>query len=313
MAPPVRGKVTPPAPAGLNFGGDDFYGQSSGIPEGDYALLFDVVMHKYESETGPEKLKIRVTAHDLASSGEEPKVGYYSLGSKAHLSFQPDPETGKGVVAVPGGPASQANDKTNWNVFRKSLYDCGLPEGVFTNDISVLDGIWVHLSHIPEPEERAAFGAKTGEAQEQKRSRGTIAVVSEIKDDGKPWEGSGGIPEAEATKPSAKTVAKPGPKGVVKPPVKPAGKPAPPPPAEEGADEETLATGTDAVTGVLEANSSGVSKMKLRMETFKALKKSAGDEIANQIVNTFFGSDEGIEQLVGPLGFKVTGSNVVPA
>jgi hypothetical protein len=94
------------------------------------------------------------------------------------------------------------------------MYDCGLPEGIFTNDLSVLDGIHVHTQNILEPEDRKGFGSQTGEVAEERRS-GLVPVVTEIKEDGKPWEGTGGIPEAAATPAPVKA----GPKAVVKPAV----------------------------------------------------------------------------------------------
>ena len=213
-------------------------------------------------------------------------------------------------------------DSTNWNIFRKSLYDSGMPAGIFTNDASVLDGLWAHLSNVPEPEERKGFGAgksQTGEVQaaEEPRKNQTTVIVSEILEGGAPWEGGGGFPEAAPAAPVAPPKA--GPKGIVKPPaarppmVRPA---APAPPvtaAAEVGDDDMQNAAVNGVASVLEANPKGLPKLKLKTDTFKAVLAAAGQEMAQAVINTYFDSDANLGVLVGGLGFKVSGVQVTPA
>src|SRR5271155_1825816 len=202
-----KGKAPAQAPsAGFNFGDMSAYSSGGGIPEGDYVWT-DLTVEMFQptklsgATVGPAKLAVKVTMVPLPNG--EPREQHYSLGTNAHQSWQPNPETGKSIVAVPGGPGTPPNASTNWAILVKSLFDSGLPNGILNDDLSVLEGIHVHMANVPEPEERKGFRAKTGEAAEI-QTPATIAVVTEIKDDGKPWEGTGGITEAAAPKPNGK-------------------------------------------------------------------------------------------------------------
>lgn len=313
MAPPVRRPATPtPTKApGINFGDLDAYAGGFTLPEGDYAMEHNVMMFTGTkadgTPVGPERLGVMVTAHPLG--GGEAQQQFFSMGSNAHKSFQPDAETGKRVISVPGGAGASPNNKTNWFLYLKSLYDCGLPKGIFTDDVSVIDGVWVHTSNIPEPEERKGFGqAKTGEAEQPERLNKLIPVVSEIKDDGKPWEGTGGFDFAPT--PAAAPVVKPGPKGVV------AGKKAAPAPVVQEAatdTEDVEAAAQNGISSVLEKNPNGLLKLPLRTSTFKAVSASSGEEMANAVLEAYFSSDEALNGILGQLGYKVVGTSVKPA
>lgn len=321
MAPPRRPAAAPPAPVGVNFGGNEMYVAGGGISEGNYALTFDVQMYqatKNNVPTGAPRLGIMLTAYPLADgalvAGAEPKTKFLSMGSQADKSFAPDPTTGKGLVAIPGAQGATLPDSTNWNIFRKSLYDSGLPEGIFSNDLTPLDGLWAHLSNVPEPEERKGFGAgkaQTGEVQvEEQRKNQTTVIVSEILEGGAPWEGGGGFPEVAAA-PVAPPKA--GPKGVVRPPARPpVAAPAAAPAAEAG-DEDMQTAAVNGVASVLEANPKGMPKLALKTNTFKAVSAAAGAEMAQAVINSYFDSDANLGVLVGGLGFKVAGVQVIPA
>jgi hypothetical protein len=287
------------------------YTGGGGFAEGNYALEFDVLMYQPVSQAGmnmgPEKLAVRVTCHALPfSDGEQPRLQYYSLGSKAHLSFAPNPETGKGLVAVPGGPATSLNDSTNWAVFLKSLHDAGMPEGTFSNDISVLDGIHVHMQNQPEPESRKSMrNSKTGEAAEEIKNSGFIAVVSEILPGGAPWEDGGGLPGSEPVKTAP---AKAAPKAAAKAAPKAAVVTAP------AGDEDDIETAALAgVSAMLEANPKGMKKLPLRGGVFKHLNAQYGNDITQAVIATYFTTDEKLNELLGPVGFVVKGTDVVPA
>jgi len=299
-------KATAPAVVGLNIGSLDFYTGGGGLPEGDYALEFNAQMFQATDAKGvtkgPFRLGVMVTAHPLSDpSPEAVKTQFYSMGTSAHLSFAPNPETGKGVVAVPGGPASTLNNSTNWAILIKSLYDSGLPQGVFTNDFTVIDGIHVHMQHQAEPVERAGFQSKTAEFTED-RKPGSIAVVTEIKEDGKPWDGSGGIPEAVAP---AKTAGKVAPKAATKAAAKA--------PAAE-VEDEVLIAAQSGITSVLEKKPNGCPKLALRTGCFMYIKDALKSvDMAQAVIDTYFGTDEALESVVSQLGYTVDGPMVKPA
>lgn len=310
-------KTNAPVASGVNFGDLGFYSGSFTLPKGMYALEFHTKLHQPTkqdgSNVGNPRLGVMVNAHPINESGEstgDMMEQFFSMGSKAHLSFAPDAQ-GKGLVPVPGAPAGTAPRNTNWNFFLKSLYDAGLPKGIFENDITTIDGIWVQTDQVPEPEERKGYAsqAATGEAaaeQGERRGSGMIPVVTEIVEGGKPWEGGGGLPTAEAA-----PVAKAAPKAAAKPVAKPAVKVSPAPePEPAGADEDTATAAVNAVTSVLEANPDGLPKLKFRTETFKAATKAVGGEVAQAILDTFFGNDESLNSILGQLGYEVKGAHI---
>lgn len=314
MAIPQRRAVAQAAaPAGVNFGSLDFYVAGGGLPDGDYiAVDHSAVMYQAKSQQGvskgPPRLGVMITfqpMHDLTPEAQ--RTQFYSMGTNADKSFAPNPETGKGIVAVPGGPSTTVGNSTNWAMYLKSMYDCGLPEGIFMNDLSVLDGVHVHVQNVPEPEERKGFANKnvTGEAQPEERKNGTVAIVSEIKDDGKPWEGTGGIPAAA----TAKVNGKP---GLAKPVVR-AAAPKPAPVAEATGDEDVQTAALNGISSVLEKKPEGTSKLLLRTGTFSAVKAVSGDDMANAVLESFFADDATLGSLLGQVGYTLNGAMVKPA
>jgi len=301
-------KVTPIRPTeGVNFGGLDMYAAGGGLPEGDYQLEFGTQMYQAKKQDGTimgdARLGVMVTCSALDGNDPEsgPRTQFYSMGKNAHKSFQPNPQTGKGLVAVPGGGAHTLNNSTNWAIFLKSLYDSGLPEGIFTNDLGVLDGIKVHMQSQPEPVERKQMRGRTGEAaQEEPMGSGMIAVVTEIKDDGKPWEAAGPTQKKVQTGLVGKIAAK-------------AAKPVPAQANEEGVDEDAVrAAAVAGITAVLENEPNGTSKLKLRTGTFKAVSEAYDGDVATAVLETFFGNDEALNSVLGDLGYAVQAGMVKP-
>lgn len=320
MAPIRRPAVAaaPPPVEGFNFGDMDLYAGGFTLPEGEYAMEFDVRMHAGTkadgSPSGAARLGVMITAHPLR--GGEPIPQFMSMGSNAHLSFAPNPVTGKGVVVVPGGAGANPNNKTNWFLFLKSLYDCGLPKGIFTNDLTTIDGVWVRTQNIPEPEERKGFGAsKTGEAQQEERKAGLVPLVSEILDGGKPWEGSGGFDFTPAAA-APVAVARPAFAARAAAPVAAARRPAAvaAPVAEVAADDADVFTAAiNGATEVLTKNPAGVTKLLMRTGTFKAVNEKQGAEMAQAVIDSYFGSDDALNTVLGQLGFAVVGTSIKPA
>lgn len=309
-------KPAPVAPTGVNFGSLDMYVQGGGLPEGDY-VMHDLTVQMYQAQTlagvkrGEPRLGVMITFIPLSDPKEESaRTQFYSMGGNADKSFAPNAETGKGIVPIPGGAGTTLNNSTNWAILLKSMYDSGLPEGIFSNDVSVLEGTHVHITNVPEPEERKGFRntAMTGEAGAEPRQSNAVAIVTEIKDDGKPWEGTGGLPDVAP----APTPAKVAPKlaGKVQPIKKTA---TPPPPAEDAGDEGIQVAAISGISTVLEKNPNGVSKLLLRTGTFKAVKDSEGDDMATAVLDTFFGDDAMLNSLLGQVGYVVAGALVKPA
>jgi hypothetical protein len=268
------------------------------------------------------RLGVMLYAYSLDHPDQEPTTQFLGLGTKADLSFAPSAD-GKGLVAIPNAPATTAPKSTNWGLYLKSLYDCGLPAGVFQNNVGVLDGIWVQTDLVPEPEERKGFAqnASTSEAGEElneqgeRKGSGKVPVVVEILEGGKPWEGTGGFPQTAV--PAAAPVAAPARPTAVPPrqPVRPAAV-APPPqaaPAEGEADVESAAQA--GITSILEdpANANGCTKLKVRTGTFKYVKAAYGDAMAQQVTALFDSGDDAVNAVLAPLGYKLQGQNVVPA
>jgi hypothetical protein len=309
MATPIRKAA--PAAAGFNLGDMSAYSSGGGIPEGDYVWT-DLTIEMFQptkmdgTKVGPAKLACKIVMVPLG--GGEAREQHYSLGTNAHQSWQPNPETGKGIVAVPGGPGTPPNASTNWAVLVKSLFDSGLPQGILNDDLSVLEGMHVHMANVPEPEERKGFVSKTGEAGEMQGPK-TIAVVTEIKDDGKPWEGTGGIPEAAPT-----PKGKPAPAAATLPATQ-TRVAAPAPAASASPSEDTETTAIAGISSVLEdpKHAKGVGKLILRTSTFKAVSTSNGQEAAQKVINTYFNSDDSLNGILNLLGYKVSGAQVVPA
>ena len=312
-----------PAPVRINFGSLSDYSSGGALPEGDYlASDHSVIMWQAQKKdgtiVGDKVLAVQVTFEPPtgATKEEEQHIAYYSMGRTAHQSFAPDPDTGKGLVAVAGGKGGSLNDQSNWAIYLKSLYDSGLPEGVFENDLSVLDGVQVHIVNMPEPESRKQMKALTGEVAAEARQAKTIAVVSEIKEGGAPWEGGGGpiaaapaaakpgLRKPPAAAPAAATVAGKKP-GLAK-------KAGPPPPPETAADDTTEEETAflNSVSTVMEKNAKGCPRMALRTATFRDLKGSVGDEMATSLVDAYFADDAALTAVLNQIGFTLTGTNV---
>lgn len=309
MASPAKGKVV-----GFNFGDKSAYSSGGGLPEGDYIWTdLTVMMHQYTkldgSPAGPARLGVMITLKPMGEG--EDHTQFYPLGSKAHESWAPNPATGKGIVPIPGGPGTPPNNGTNWMVLLKSLWDSGLPEGIVQDDLSVLEGVWVHMANVPEPEERKSFKSKTGEAAGDDRVK-MIPVVTEIKDDGKPWEGTGGIPEDKPAPKGKGTTAKPAATATTVKLASAKTTTATAPDKEEGGEEVETAAIT-GISEVLEKNPNGCPKLILRTGTFKSVKTAHGDELANAVMNKYFATDPALTGILSTLGYTLVGSQVKAA
>lgn len=312
--------ATAPAGNGVNFGDLGVYTSGGGLPEGNYALEFQTCMYQAKDQQGvakgPSRLGVMITAHSLTDGKAEPREQFYSMGSKAAESFSPDPDTGKGLVPNAGGPGGSLNKSTNWAVFLEHLYSSGLPNGIFTNDLSVLDGVHVHMANIPEPEERKGFQSKLDEVEAEPRKNKTIAVITEILEGGAPWEGGGGIPVKGApVNGSGRAPAKSAPAAkAASAPKAATAKPTPPPAqATELSEEDLMQAALEGAASVFEKNTDGCMTLVLRTGTYQHVNKAYGEEVGTAVIDTFFGNDDAINSVVGQLGYTVSGKKVVAA
>lgn len=302
MPPVARKGLQVGAGGGVSFGDNDaLYAGNGAIPEGRWSLAFDIRL--FPGFKPKPNAIARLGCFIDATSIDDPnttKQAFLGFGKNAEKSFVPN-DTGTGIVPVPGGPTQTLNDQTNWAIFRQSLFDCGLPRGVWTDDISVLNGIHVHIQNVPEPESRKSMrsnAAKTGEVQEEEvTGSGTVPVVSEILDSGKPWESA----PVKAARPAVKATA-----------------PAKAAPATKAAaasvedDEDLQNAAVNGISAVLEANPNGLMRLQLRAQTFKAVSKAQGEETGQAVLKAFFESDEALGPLLDSLGFQVSGGKVSP-
>jgi hypothetical protein len=321
MASPIRKAA---ADNRVNFGSLDMYVAGGGLPEGDYSLFFTLQMYQATNKAGvsqgPPRLGVMITAHSLtdpAHQGDNAPTQFYSMGSNADKSFAPNTEDGgKSLVPIPGGPASTFNESTNWAVFLKNMYDSGLPNGIFTNDLTVLDGTWAHIKQVPEPESRKGFKSATAEGAPDDRGPKTIAVVTEIKEGGAPWEGGGGLPTAAQTT-GAKAAAgskKSGTQQAAGVGAANVGKPNAAPQQVDN-DEDIKTAALNAVSGVFEVekNAPGMLKLVLKSTVGAALRATVGDAVAEAVLQAYWASDDALNSLLGEIGYIVKGPKVVPA
>lgn len=326
----------------VNFLDIESYVSGGGLPPGMHALFFDVQNFKPEAKPGQPvranaeaRLGVMVTAIDLNNVAEKPHTQFMAFGKGLNKCYAPNADTGKGIVPIPGAPVIPFPASSNWGYFLKSMYDCGLPKGIASNDLSVLDGMWVETAQIDEPEERKSFRATNkamSEADEPEiKGSGKISVVLQFLEGGKPWEGGGGLPDG-ATLPVPAVKGNGSGKAPVAPPARTvpavkaaAGKPAvkaaagkavAPKPVVAAAPEQDETELRDAavqgVATVLGEAPDGLFKVKLRSGTFQAVTKAYSGEMAQSVLNTFFASDDALNGILGDVGYIVQGANIVP-
>lgn len=329
--PARRPAAAAAAPKGVDFGSmnSPVYSGSFTLPEGDWAVWFDIIIQqpKADAKFKQERLGVRLTCVNLNKPGAEPVEQFLSMGSKAMESFLPS-EDGKSLVPVVGGPGNMTN-KSNWNLFRDSLYNSGLPVGIFSDSLAVLDGIWVHTAQEPEPEERKGYAqSSTGEAAQEgggQKQLGKIPVVTAILDGGEPWNGGGGMPDAAPAAPTPKAsparAAAPAPAAKAAPARPgPARAAAPAPVAEDVAEgdasdpDAVMTAAVNAITDVLTQDKYKASCPKLILKTsvFKIVGERDGKDMAQAVTNTYFNDDESLVGILDQLDYTLSGTAVKP-
>lgn len=343
---PVAAVAPPPPPSSTGEVFDIFdvsqYAVGKMIPEGDYAVEFVVQEHQsIKAETGQAvgkpRLVVMLVAYPL--KGGDPYEQPVSFGSKAIASWVPT-ANGKGIQKRAGGPGLPPTNKSNWMYFLDSMIQSGMPvDALKGNDLSAIDGTWMHIQPVPEPEERKSFRktAATGEAQEddEPRGNGLMPACTGFIEGGKPWEGGGGFgfvqqaPAAPAA--PARVATRPAPVAARPAAVAPAAAPRrapvavppppPPPQTEEPEGEMTLEDAAlEAIGNVLTkpGNAKSLKIMKARMDVHAVATEKFGDQTATDIVNQFFGgNDANLLNLLGNIDYTISGTGpqreIVPA
>lgn len=314
----------------VDFMSDDQFISSMGIPEGRYACWFDLMMHHFTKADGtpgkgPEQLKVRVTAWPIDENGvslsrpeDEPKYGYYGLGSKAHLSFAPDPATGKRLLPLPGGTSTKFTNLSNWGVFRDSLRGCGMPNKFVTSDFTPLDGVWLRFTVVAAPEGRKALRAgKTADVEEQDADRpDTVSVPLEAIDGGRVWDGqAGGLLEAApapAARPAPGRPAPPAAKAAAAGRPAPRAAAAPAPVAAEEETEDVATVATNAIASFFEdpKNVKGAAKAALRTFVFRTVSETVSPDMGQQVLNAYFEDVAVLGGILGEFGYVINGAMI---
>lgn len=299
------------------------YSGGFNIPEGDYALELiaqmepprkDGTVSRYGNRPG-----VLVVAHPRA--GGDAIEQFLSLGNKAKGSWVPTAD-GKGFAPLAGGPGNSPNRSANWVVFLDSMLQCDSAIAGLGSSLSVLDGTWVHITPMPEPEDRKGFKSKAatgdgGEEEEQQEFKGPrfIPNVTAILEGGKPWLGGGGFGPATPAAPAAPAAAPRRAPVAAAPPVVVAA------PVEElaGDNEELIDVVNNALAEVLTKpeHLKGLKRMKLRMEVHGLINAKYDAQTATDALNTFFAQDNALLSVLGPIGYKLSAAgpqaDVVPA
>lgn len=303
----------------FNLGDRSQYSEGSSkfaLVESDYALTFETALFQgfKPKPTDPNRVGVWIHFHPLVEGVEKPEPKFLSFGTNMEKSWMPSAD-GKSIVAVPGGPKAALPASTNWGIFHDSLINCGLENGVFTSDYSVLDGIHAHCAEIPEPEERKGFQSKTAEVTTETRRSNKVVVVTEILPEGKPWEGGGGIPEAGAAAAPAAPAAAARPaagRTLARKPAAAVAAPAAVTDPEALTDDDLLGMADTVVGTVIGENPKGLSKASLITTAFTAVSKTNGDAVAQTLQEAVLNNDEVLGGILGALGYQIKGIMVKP-
>lgn len=308
----------------INFLGSlDFYSGASVVPPGKYILSkIQVVMDSGKQGNMKARLGVRVGFLPFDKPQPENEIAhFYSMGSKADQGFAPN-ATGTGLAKIPGATATTLQENTNWMIFFKSLLDSGLPQGMFSNDVTPIIGTWVSVDQVDEPEERKSYRQSSATAsavagvaapgvagqatqgQQEFRGNSKIPVVTEILEGGSPWEGGGGIPAVAA---SANGKGKATPIAKAKPAV---AAPAPAAPAASADESDYRDIASEAMTNVIMSKPKGLKFAQLKVGTFNALSKSHGDDVAATVVARILDNKEQLDSVLDELGYSVVGTDV---
>lgn len=267
------------------------------LPEGDYQIRearFSVFDY---GGRGPATIALRafMVPWDLKSNkptGASEQEQYYSCGPVEQFAVVHE---GKSLEAV--GTRSQLSNQSNFYLFVQNIVNAGFPEDKWGEDISVLDGVVCHITHIPLPKRDMPRSNLTGQQpQEQQRDR-TLPVVSVIHS--LPWEKKGAAKAKSAATPATK---------------KAEAKPEPEPEPASGTNGDDVA---DVMPEVLDAILGGNEMVitALRIQCFKVLTQKLKDNAkARNLLDATFKDRSVLDSLlaVSGNGYTVDGEKAIP-
>lgn len=207
-------------------------------------------MFDYEGKVIPGVPSLKV---NMVTEEDEESAQNYSMGSAQ--DWAPS-ENGKELMSV--GKATAIRTTCNGGIFLQNLVDAGFPADDLGTDISVLDGLKVHVIRIPAPE-------RPGLKKKDKRFEDTILVVDDIL----------ALPGEKAkSKTKSKTKAKGKDKAKDK--------------APDGDAPDVNDKAVDTVVTILAGNDGSVTKKALPGKIFQVLKT---DPDRNEVIKVAFEDD----------------------
>lgn len=228
-----------------------------------------IAMFDYQGSR-PEVCSLELTLLD--NNGDE-HVQNWTMGGEGEFGPSSD---GKFVMAL--GDKRSLNKGSNYDILVESLMRCGMPKGIITEDVSILEGTKGHVLRVPAPT-RNIEGSK-------KREDGrvpTILTFSDVKSF--PWDKKG----SKASKAAAKAKTK------VKDDDDDDGG------SDAGESESLEDIAKRLVKSVLEEAGEAIETSDLGMAVFKAATKDGVDKadrtkVMNMAVDAdFLGAIEGVE------------------
>ena len=158
---------------GVSLNPEDFAAGGGLIDDVDVVLvscLFDMFDYNGTVQPGVPSLRL-----ELEAGMDENIIQFYSMGNANDWLPSDD---GSQLVAV--GKAANIRLTSNGGILLKSMIDAGFPAEKLTDDITILDGMEVHMIRVPAPERPGLKNKK------EKKFEDTLLIVSEIKT--LPWE-----------------------------------------------------------------------------------------------------------------------------
>ena len=178
----------------FNIGDLDNFSTGGGITEHNYRFSeCQLCLHKgfADNASNAERLGFMatLTPEGEGSDGIKTEKRFWSMGSKAHLSFIVDPDTGTTLLPKAGAPASKLPPSTNFLAFIMSLYNAD-PTAVeaFDGDVAVFEDMVAHIAPQPESEERKGYKSQVvstsdvadSKANNQDSRPKTIPCITEV-------------------------------------------------------------------------------------------------------------------------------------
>jgi len=232
----------------------------------------------------------------IAMLDEEGRVHdqYYSAGDPAKLQPSAD---GKAIQGVEGAAPGGLTSSTNAVAFLSALVNAGFPEDQITNDVSVFDGMVVHVNQVAQPKRAGLKNQKEGQ---------TYLLVTRIVR----MPGEAAPPKAAKGAPVTRPTAVTGPRPVnsVATPAAVATQPAAAAPTAVAVEVsgDLVAKARATVMEILAAKGGTVPKQRLPTEAFRVL---GNDPDRNSIVTLVF-QDAFLAQAVAEGAFAYDGTNV---